>query len=188
MKYLTKLILNSRAYQLTSIPNESNKLDDRFFSHFMPKPMPAQVVVDMINQATGAKESFGTFPERARAVQASLPPRTPFLNAFGQSHREFLADIDPKLEPNLVQTLMMINSPYVEGKVRQGTTAVEVGKQTANDEQMIRALYERTLGRSPTSEEVSRAQSILAAETNRRESAQDLLWALITSREFYFNH
>ena len=40
-----------------------------------------------------------------------------FLDAFGQSHREFLADIDPKLEPNLVQTLMMINSPYVDGKV-----------------------------------------------------------------------
>jgi hypothetical protein len=173
---------------LTSVPNESNRLDDQFFSRYLPKPMPAQVVVDIINQATGVKESFGTFPERSRAVQASLPMRSPFLNAFGQSHREFLADIDPKLEPNLVQTLMMINSPYVEGKVRQGTTAAELAKETKSDEEMVRNLYERTLSRTPAADEVSRALSILASEKNRRESAQDLLWALITSREFYFNH
>jgi hypothetical protein len=188
IKSLTKLILNSRAYQLTSVPNESNKLDDRFFSRYLPKPMPAQVVVDIINQATGAKEAFGTFPERSRAVQASLPARSPFLNAFGQSHREFLADIDPKLEPNLVQTLMMINSPYVETKIRQGGTAVELVKGTKNDEEMVRTLYERTLSRSPSAEEVSKALSLLAAEKDRKESAQDMLWALITSREFYFNH
>lgn len=188
VKHITRVMLLSRAYQLTSVPNDSNKQDDRFFSHFLPKAMPAQVVVDMINQATGAKESFGTFPERARAVQASLPTRTQFLNAFGQSHREFLTDIDPKLEPNLVQTLMMINSPYVENKIRGGTAVGELVKESKTDGDMVTSMYEKTLCRTPAADEVSRALSILATEPNRKESAQDLMWALITSREFYFNH
>jgi hypothetical protein len=187
-RHLTKLILSSRTYQLTSRPNESNRLDDRFFSRSFARPMPAQVVVDMVNQATGARESFGTFPERSRAVQASLPSRMPFLNAFGQSHREFLADINPKLEPTLTQTLMMINSPYVESKIRQGATATDVSKQASGDDDILRRLYLLTLCREPTSEEMTRAKAILAEEPNHKEGAQDLLWALITSREFFFNH
>ena len=67
--------------------------------------MPAPALLDMVNQATGAAENFSTFPERSKAVQAALPPQNYFLTAFGQSHREFLADMDPKLEPNLVQLL-----------------------------------------------------------------------------------
>src|SRR5207237_9119131 len=104
VKRVTRLILSSRTCQLSSIPNESNRQDDRFFSHFVPKAMPALALLDMVNQATGVMESFSSFPERARAIQAAIPPNSQFMNAFGQSHREFLADIDPKLEPNLVQT------------------------------------------------------------------------------------
>lgn len=187
-KQIIRLILNSQTYQLSSVPNASNMQDAQFFSHFMPKPMPAEALVDMLDQAAGVKESFGTFPERARAVQAELPPRSQFLNAFGESHREFLADIDPKLEPNLVQTLLMINSPYIEGKVRGGTTVQEVTKKDQTDEALVDDLYQRTFCREPKPAELSKAVTLLKAEPNKREAAQDLLWALLSAREFYFNH
>ena len=183
--------------------------------------MPAQVLLDMIDQALGVSEQFDSWPEHSRAIQASLPVRNQFLNAFGQSHREFLADIDPKLEPNLVQTLMMINSPYIEGKIRQGNVTTEVLKATQSDEDLIKGLYLRTFCREPSADERKRALAILHDEVvkkeiygptqadpeppkpakpvdpkqaarqaaqDRRERAQDLLWALVTSREFYFNH
>jgi hypothetical protein len=188
VKKVIRLILNSRTYQLSAVPNESNRQDDEFFSHFRPRPMPAQVLLDMINQAAGVEEQLGTFPERSRAVQASLPVRTPFLNAFGISHREFLADIDPKLEPNLVQTLMMINSPYIEGKIRQGRAVADVVKETKTDEELVTSLYLKTLCRPPSTTEMAKALGILKANANRRETAQDMLWALLTAREFYFNH
>jgi hypothetical protein len=188
VKHLIRLILNSRTYQLSGVPNPSNEKDDRFFAHFFPRAMPAQALVDMLNQATGAQETFGTFPERTRAIQASLTTPSYFMNAFGQSHREFLADIDPKLEPNLVQTLIMINSPYIENKIRQGGTLREVVAGAQTDEDMVRRLYLRTFCRAPGPAEVARAAALLKGAENRKEAAQDLLWALVTSREFFFNH
>jgi hypothetical protein len=188
IKQVTRLILNSRIYQLSSIPNASNKQDDRFFSHFAPRPMPAQVLLDIINQATEAREQFSNFPERSRAIQASIPIGNSFLNAFGQSHREFLTDIDPKLEPNLVQTLTMINSPYIENKVRNGAAVDEVVKATTSDDDLIKACYDRTFSRQPKMDELAKARQLLQQAKDRKEGAQDLLWALVTAREFYFNH
>ncbi|MGC8668033.1 MAG: DUF1549 and DUF1553 domain-containing protein [Chthonomonadales bacterium] len=235
VRALVRLILTSRTYQLSSVPNASNRLDDRFFSRYQPKPMPAQVLLDVVNQATGADERFSPFEDRDRAIQAMLPVSNEFLTAFGQSHREFLADINPKLEPNLVQTLMMINSPYIENKIEHGATVGEVLKETHGDDELVKALYLRTLCRTPSAAEVARAGRVLRGDTvrtpakpparpatsqrlvrvassspaglgnasgqavtgpkaaqnleaARRERAQDLLWALITAREFYFNH
>jgi hypothetical protein len=188
MKQVIKLILNSRTYQLTSLPNGSDARDDRFFSHFMPKAMPAQALLDMLNQATGAKEQFGSFPERTKAVQAAMPINNGFLDAFGESHRDFLADIDPKLEPNLVQTLMMINSPYVDGKVRSGISVAAALDHADTDEELVTNLYLRTFSREPTALELARSVPLIKKAKDRREGAQDLLWALVTSREFFFNH
>jgi hypothetical protein len=188
MKYLTRLILNSRTYQLSAVPNASNEKDDRFFSHYFPKAMPAEALVDAVNQATGAQEKFGSFPERSRAVQAEIPNSSQFLSAFGQSHREFLADIDPKLEPNLVQTLMMINSPYIEGKIRQGTTVNTEVARNDTDETLVKALYMRTFCRTPSPTELAKSVAILKQVPDRHEGAQDLLWALLSAREFFFNH
>lgn len=188
IKYVTRLILNSRTYQLSAVPNASNEKDDRFFSHYFPKAMPAEALVDAVNQATGAPEKFGSFPERARAVQAEIPNNSQFLSAFGQSHREFLADIDPKLEPNLVQTLMMINSPYIEGKIRQGTTVNTEVARNDTDEALVRGLYMRTFCRAPNPTELAKSVAILKQVPDRHEGAQDLLWALLSAREFFFNH
>lgn len=186
--YVTKLILTSRTYQLSAVPNVSNEKDDRFFSHYFPKAMPAEALVDAVNQATGAPEAFGSFPERSRAVQAEIPQNSQFLSAFGQSHREFLADIDPKLEPNLVQTLMMINSPYIENKIRRGTTINAEVAHSDTDEGLVKALYLRTFCRPPNPTELSKSVTILQQTKDRHEGAQDLLWALLSAREFFFNH
>ena len=188
IKYMVRLILNSKTYQLSSVPNPSNQQDDRFFSHFMAKPMPAPVLLDMIDQACGVREQFGSFPERARAAQADLPVNNEFLSAFGQSHREFLTDIDPKLEPNLVQTLTMINSPYIENKVDNGTTTRAIAKDAKTDEDVVRECYARTFSRQPTPTELTTATALISKAKNRTEGTQDLLWALLTAREFYFNH
>jgi len=188
IKYMVKLILNSQTYQLSGLPNDTNVMDDRYFSHYFPKPMPAPALLDIVNQATGASENFSTFQERNKAVQAALPPNNYFLSAFGQSHREFLADMDPKLEPNLVQTLIMINSPYIEGKIRQGNTIKAAMDKSPTDEDLVRNLYNRTFCREPNPRELSKSVTLIQGAKDKREGAQDLLWALVTAREFFFNH
>ena len=188
IKRVIRLILNSRTYQTGAMPNESNLKDDRFFSRYLPRPMPAQVLLDILNQATGVQEQLTSFPERSRAIQTAYPVGNEFLDAFGQSHREFLADIDPKLEPNLVQTLHMINSSYINDKVQGGTAADEAIKVAKTDEDLVRALYARTFSRPPSPAELTKAVMLMKGTMDRKEAAQDLLWGLVTAREFYFNH
>lgn len=185
IKYMIRLMLNSRAYQLSAETNDSNVLDDRFYSHFYPKPMLAQVMLDTINQATGTTERLTAFP-LTRAVELPVPVNNYFLSVFGASHREYLADLDPKLEPNLVQTLHMMNSNYVNGKIRSGAVARELGKLPGADEDVIRQAFLRTLCRQPGSEETAAALKARAAARNRQEWVEDLLWALISTREFLF--
>ncbi len=188
IKHVIRLILNSRAYQESAKANETNVADDRYFSRFLPRPMPAQALLDMINQASGSKEQFTSWPDRSKAIQTAFPVGNYFLDAFGQSHREFLADIDPKLEPNLVQTLHMINSSYINNKVRYGSTVDDAMKDAKSDGVILDRMFFRVLGRSPNSAESNTMLAAMSANKVKKDAAQDILWALITSREFYFNH
>lgn len=186
MKYMIRLMLNSRSYQLAAVSNDTNALDDRFYSHYYPRPMLAQVLLDVINQAAGTTERLTAFPLN-RAVELPVPVSSYFLNVFGQSHREYLTELDPKLEPNLVQTLHMMNSNYVNGKLRQGSQVktLAAAKGMA-DEEVIRLAFLRTLCRKPTEAETAAALKALPQAKNRQEWVEDLLWALIASREFLF--
>ena len=81
-KHIIKLIMNSRTYQLSAEPNETNELDDRFFSRFMPRPLMAQVLLDVLNDVTGASEKYGRYPQGMRAVEIPLPVSSRFLSPF----------------------------------------------------------------------------------------------------------
>lgn len=191
-KHVIKLILNSRTYQLSAAPNETNELDDRFFSRFMPRPLIAQVLLDVLNDVTGSKEKYGRYPEGMRAVEVPLPVSSRFLSLFGRSDREFLGSLDPHLEPTLTQALHIINSPYVNGKLksRNGTITKLLEPKTGEKMQpaeLAKELYLMTLSRLPTDVELNTATSYLENEESRREDTEDLLWALISSRSFLFN-
>ena len=191
-KHIIKLILNSRTYQLSAAPNETNELDDRFFSRFMPRPLIAQVLLDVLNDVTGSKEKYGRYPEGTRAVEVPLPVSSRFLNLFGRSDREFLGNLDPHLEPTLTQALHIINSPYVNGKlkIRNGTITQLLEPKTGEKlppAELTTELYLMTLSRLPTDAELDTATSYLENEETRREDTEDLLWALISSRSFLFN-
>lgn len=185
VKYLTRLILNSRTYQLSAAPNDSNALDDRFYAHYYPKPMLAQVLLDTINQATGVSERLSAFPT-ARTVEIPVPASNDFLSVFGQSHREYLTDLDPKLEPNLVQTLHMMNSPYINNKLRAGSAARDLAAAKIPDGDAVTQAFLRTLCRRPNAQEAAAALKALPQCKTRQEWLEDLMWALISSREFLF--
>ncbi len=191
-KHIIKLILNSRTYQLSAAPNETNELDDRFFSRFMPRPLMAQILLDVLNDVTGSNEKYGRYPQGTRAVEVPLPVSSRFLNLFGRSDREFLGNLDPLLEPTLTQALHIINSPYVNGKLksRNGTITQLLEPKTGEKMQpaeLATELYLMTLSRLPTESELDTATTYLENEETRREDTEDLLWALISSRSFLFN-
>ena len=186
-KHIIRLILNSRTYQLSAEPNETNQLDDRFFSRFYPRPMMAQILLDVVNDVTGTSEKYGRYPSGKRAVELPLPVSSRFLALYGRSGREFLGDLDPKLEPTLTQALYMINSRDVHQKLRSASGVLTRSiKAKLNNRELITELYLTTLSRFPTDEELQTAKAYLAESPKRRAGSEDILWALISSREFIF--
>ena len=186
-KHVIRQILNSRTYQLSAIPNETNELDDRFFSRFTPRPMNAHILLDVLNDVTGTQEKYGRYPIGTRTVQLPLPVSSRFLSLFGRSQREFLGNLAPKLEPTLTQALHLINAPYVQKKLRSRDGALtRLLKTHHENRELITELYLRTLSRFPTEKELATAEAYLAESPKRREGSEDLLWALISSRAFLF--
>ena len=186
-KHVIRQILNSRTYQLSAEPNETNQLDDRFFSRFYPRPMVAQVLLDVLNDVTGTEEKYGRYPLGTRSVELPLPVSSRFLALYGRSDREFLGDLDPKLEPTLTQALHMINSSYVHKKLKSpdGSLSRLIQAKLKNQE-LINELYLSTLSRFPTDTELQTAEAYIAESPKRRAGCEDLMWALISSRSFLF--
>ena len=186
-KHIIRLILNSRTYQLSAEPNETNQLDDRFFSRFYPRPMMAQILLDVLNDVTETEEKYGRYPAGTRSVELPLPVSSRFLSLYGRSNREFLGDLDPKLEPTLTQALHMINSSYIHKKLRSADGVLNrLMKAKINNRKLINELYLTTLSRFPTDTEFETAKAYLAESPKRRPGSEDILWALISSREFVF--
>jgi hypothetical protein len=186
-RHIIRRILNSRTYQLSAVPNETNQLDDRFFSRFYPRPMVAQVLLDVLNDVTETEEKYGRYPLGTRAVELPLPVSSRFLSLYGRSDREFLGDLDPKLEPTLTQALHMINSGYVNKKLRSSSGVLSrLIKEELDNRELITELYLGTLSRFPTDTEVETAEAYIAESPKYRTGCEDLLWALISSRSFLF--
>jgi len=118
MKWVHRTIANSRTYQTSWKPNETNRLDERNFSRAVPRRLPAEVAVDAVAMATAAASRAGTFKEeiKGRAVTVPSTPRNNNLNGsfyalgvFGRSIRESNCDCDRSSEASLLQTLYLRN-------------------------------------------------------------------------------
>jgi hypothetical protein len=188
MRHMIRSIVSSRAYQLSSRTNRVNRRDERFFSHAYVKPLAAQVLADAIAQATGVPEQFPDQPAGTRATQltdAQVPSYT--LDVLGRCRRETSCDTPAQYGGGLPQALDLINGPAVNGKLRGGVVdrLLSEGRETGT---VIEELYLRTLNRFPVARERSYWQKLLTAGSERRQGVEDLLWALLNSREFSFNH
>lgn len=187
MRYLMKIIIESRTYQRSSIPNETNSHDDMNFSHAIPRRLPAEALLDSVVQATAVKENFGGVPAGFTASQ--LPDgnvTSPFLAMFGKPQRMESCECERDLSTNMLQALHFINGQAILNRVSNpaGRPALLLQKKPTDDE-LIDQLYLWSLARHPKETERALAAKFIAeAGDKRNEAAQDLMWALLNSRDF----
>ena len=55
-------------------------------------------------------------------------------------------------------------------------------------EQRLRDLYLVTLGREPSKEETEALLAYIARKKDAKTAYEDIVWALINTKEFLFNH
>ncbi|HKB00634.1 MAG TPA: DUF1549 domain-containing protein [Gemmataceae bacterium] len=189
-KQLLKLILNSRLYQLDSRPTKANAADMKFFSHYYVKRLPAEVLLDAIDQATGTKTKFEKVPLGTRAIE--LPDakyNNYFLSTFGKPRREAVCECERVSEPNLAQALHTLNGDAIEAKIADpnGRVAKLLSAKKSPDE-IVTELYLATVSRRPTADELSACKKLLADAGDAKAFYQDLVWSLVNAKHFQFVH
>lgn len=191
LKAFTRTLLNSRAYQLGSVPVPLNRADEQNFSHAMEKSLPAEVLLDGISQVTGVSEKFNGWPEGYRAIQV-WDNRMPsyFFRIFGRPVRASVCECERSSEPSIAQALHLMNSPEIGEKIhaRAGTARVLADSKLAPRE-LVDELYLKVLARYPSEKERGVMLALFQdAGGNRRDAVEDALWSLLNTKEFVFNH
>ena len=188
LKHLIRTIMTSRLYQLDSQPTAGNRNDQRFFSHFQVRRLPAEVLLDAIDQVTGVQTKFRNLPSGTRAIDlpdAEYPNY--FLNTFAKPRRASVCECERPAEESLSQALHTLNGETLAEKIahKEG----RLGKVLADEpphERIVEQLYLLTLSRFPSVEESVAAREFLQESPSSREFYEDLLWALINSKQFMF--
>ncbi|MFO0820450.1 MAG: DUF1549 and DUF1553 domain-containing protein [Pirellulales bacterium] len=197
LKQLKRLVLKSATYQRSSRPLSENAADERFYSRSYPRRLKAEVLLDAMSQVTGMPSEFKKpdnkpYPKGTRALQ--LPDASVdsyFLRTFGRPERIITCECERSDEPSMTQVLHLANGETLNGKLRAAGNRVEQWLSSGrSDAELTDELYLLALSRHPTPRELSQVESILrgAAPDDRRAALEDLVWSVLTSREFLFNH
>lgn len=169
-------IAQSQAFRLSSRPNPDDRTDGRFFSRAIERPMPGPVLADAIGDSTGVFDAIPGYPAGTRAVQVSDPSVPSYtLDVLGRCTREAPGETSGG---GLAKALHLMNSPALEAKVRKA--AADLSSET--DSNLAKALYRKFLSRPPNERE--QAFVMEKMKTGRQAAIEDLVWALMQSKEF----
>jgi hypothetical protein len=191
VRHLMRRIVTSRTYQRTSTPNASNKHDDQNFSRAIPRRVPAEALLDSLVQATGVPENVGGAPAGFRAAQ--LPDAnvtSDFLRLFGKPQRMDACECERDNTSNMLQALHFINGKSILGRVQNpAARPAAIVKQKLTDEQLVTELYLWALARHPSAKEKALGVEFVESHGgDRLAAAQDLMWALLNSKDFLLVH
>jgi hypothetical protein len=201
VKRLIRLIMNSNTYQLASEANATNQNDNVFYSKYIIKRLPAEVLLDAMSQVTGTPTNFPGYPAGTRALQ--LPDnrvQSQFLDVFGRPPRIICDASERSSDPSIGQALHVINGDTLNKKLSapEGSIALFL-KLGLSDQRILEHLFVTAFSRYPGDNE---RQTMLAELQKarlvkgtpeaqleaRRQALEDMTWALLTSKEFLFNH
>ncbi len=209
VKHAIRTILNSAAYQRASKPSKENAADDRFYSRYLLRRLPGEVILDAYSDITGVPTPFdkinsaagdsstpiGTYPAGTRAIQVPDSLTTSrFLDAFGRAERIQTCSCERTADASVTQALHLNNGYTLNDKLRDKSSAVAKWIAAGmTDEQIVDRVFLLALSRKPTDTEKKKFLPILAESAkdgaqSRREGIEDFVWAVLTGREFLFNH
>jgi hypothetical protein len=200
-----RTILTSETWQRSSRPVPGNAGDQRYYSRYFPRRMMAEVLLDAVSQVTDVPTEFTEirypgaeikktefYPVGTRAIQLyDSAVESYFLQTFGRNQRRITCECERSDEPSMVQVLHMSNGKTVNGKLAAKENRLSAWLSTIPDHSaLIDEVFLSCLSRYPEAKEREELVAMLneTPAEGRREFLEDLVWGIISSREFVFNH
>ncbi len=207
LKSLMRVILVSQAYQRSAEATPGNASDSRHYGRYTPRRLMAEVIHDAICQTTGVPTKFtelefpggdrnktDVYPEGTKSLELyDSAVSNYFLKTFGRHQRRITCDCERSDQPTIVQVLHLNNGSTINEKLADKRSIISSWMEKDLPlEQVVDEAYMRSLARTPSADERRRvllmAEQSIREGAERREVLEDLLWSLITSREFLFSH
>jgi Protein of unknown function (DUF1553)/Protein of unknown function (DUF1549) len=200
LRHLMRTIVTSRTYQLSGRPNATNAEDRSNYSHALPRPLDAEVLLDAISDVTGVPETFSTgvseiasasgqAPAGTRAINLREPDMfySRFLELYGRPNRLTVPERSQKA--NLLQALdMLAGQVYTEKLGAAGGRLQSMAHAGKNDAEIVREIYLAAYTRPPEPPELQQVLQLISSNQNREAALKDFVWAILCSREFAENH
>jgi hypothetical protein len=196
LRHLVRTIMNSRTYQLSAVPNETNREDEANFARALVRPLQAEQLLDALAQVTGVTPSFpghpaglragqlpGVLAGRGRRQRASDGEK--FLVSFGKPIRLLSCECERSDDTTLNQAFQLITGPLVNKMLSDPDNRIgrliTAGKTNG---EIIEEFYLSALCRPPSAKERQQALAMIDAAKDRRAALEDLVWGLVNAKEF----
>jgi hypothetical protein len=199
LRHIYRLILNSRTYQQSSIPRSSHPDVEVLFACYQVRQLDAEVLIDLLCWISGTTESYSSaipepftfIPEKNRTIELADGSITnQFLEMFGRPARDTGLESERNNQSTDAQRLHLLNSTHIQKKIEGSRRINRLIRTTKNNRRrLINMIYLNILSRYPTQEELTFAIQYFQTEgINLRQATNDLVWALINTKEFLFRH
>jgi hypothetical protein len=195
LRALVRLIMTSRAYELSSHPAGTNAEDEIHFAKSIVRPVEAEQLFDAVAQVTGSRPKFDGYPAGTRAGQVAALPQERrskrglqaerFLKAFGKPERLLTCECERSDDMGLVQAFQLLAGEMLQEMLAEPSNrigqALAAGK---SDKEIVDEFYLSALSHRPTTDELAKLTGFLSQAKDRRAAVEDVVWGLVNSKEF----
>ena len=198
LRHIFRIILTSDTFGRTSLSTAGNRDDDRYFSHYPTRRLSAEQLMDAVCDVTGVPDNFSSrapepythFPGGTRSIEiGDGSVTTSQLQLFGRPSRDVSLESDRNNTPTFKQTIFLLNSGYVLNKLEQSPVIKALVENNKDRSKLISEIYLTALCRYPDENEISAVASYADQhKAGPLKLAKNLMWALINSDAFIFNH
>ncbi len=201
LRSLHRAILNSRVYQSASKRTGSTPLERALFASYSPRRLTSEVLLDAVSDVTGVPHIFsagmGTdtlqlYPVGTRSKDVYVPDQAEyFLRVFGTPRRDVIKEREKS--PTLAQALHMLNGQTIHNKLKSADNIIGAGLTAgSSDLEIVEEVYQKAYTRPPNKKERITLMEFIASELGagrgRRRALENILWAVLNSKEFLLNY
>jgi hypothetical protein len=196
LKRMVRAIMTSYAYQRVSTVHDASTMsDDLHHSHARVLPLEAEQLLDALSQVLGVPVQFAGYPLGMRANQVPAPPQSGrrgfnnmgerFLKVFGKPDRLLTCECERNEDQGLLHAFQLITGELLNDMIRDRDNRLsKLLTHGKTDAEILDEFYLAALCRRPTDSEARKILLLLSAAKDRRSAWEDVLWAIVNSKEF----